>query len=189
MVICVCMRVCVCMWLCNVCLGCCTPVVLPLHVHMCVFACRSVCAGDGPARPLLRPGTGWLSRLMVTSQRCELWPMLGACPLGRYGTISLGALVWREFELYHLSVTPLSRYAKDRAGTSCVHTPLRPSWGQALPQVAEPNPKCAVGSEQCEEGLGLGSFCWACLLCEAVAWTCPEGAALALSQASPTSSH
>lgn len=82
-----------------------------------------------PARPLLRPGTGWLSRRMVTSQRCELWPMLGAGPLGREGTISLGALVWRELELYHLPVTPLSRCAKDRAGTSLCPLPSKAQLG------------------------------------------------------------
>ena len=65
----------------------------PTSLHVCVFhvgLCVQLREVASPA-PSLGPGRGWLPRQVVTSWRCELGFVLGASPLRKDGTISLGA--------------------------------------------------------------------------------------------------
>lgn len=157
MVVCVCVCACGCVTCVS---GCCSPYFCP-----CMFTCVSSHAGlcvllMDPAGPSLGPGTGCLSRWVVTSQRYELWPLLEAGPLGRDDTIFLGALVWREEELYHLPVPPLSRCAKDMAGTS-LHPFLSEAQLRAsLSSGGRTKFQMCSGFEQC----GGGPWIRACLL-------------------------
>lgn len=123
----------------------------------------------------------------MTSQRYEVWPVLGFGPLGRDLTISLGA---REYE-YPLLGGPRTPLPVHQAPSLCMESmssitspvtslpscaedskdllvcsPLRPCWGQALPRWRNEAPARQWDLSNAEQGLRLQPVLWDCLLAQ-----------------------